>query len=108
MTKASPVAQEDVEQHRQELLRKHEPAIRPFLQPGEAVRAIVMADIDSTVKKPPLRYLPKEGQIDQWIERSNRGVIVNTCGSRSFRRLPGPPFQLRQVTGLRVARRACR
>lgn len=72
MTKASPVTQEDVEQYRQELLRKHEPAIRPFLQPGEAVRAIVMADIDSTVKKPPLRYLPKEGQIDQWIERSNR------------------------------------
>ena len=35
-------------------------------------------------------------------------VIVNTCGSRSFRRLPGPRFQLRQVTGLRVARRACR
>jgi hypothetical protein len=35
-------------------------------------------------------------------------VIVNTCGSRSFRRLPGLWFQMRQVTGLRVARRACR
>jgi len=36
------------------------------------------------------------------------GVIVKTCGSRSFRRLPEPGPRLRLVRSLRGVRRACR
>ena len=41
----------------------------------------------------------------RWCLGAGTGVIVNTCGSRSFRRLPaGPPRRPRP----RVVRRACR
>ena len=52
-----------------------------------------------------LRWGHEGGPVPVWVYASGSRVIVNTCGSRSFRRLPaGPPRRPRR----RVVRRACR
>jgi hypothetical protein len=66
------LTQEQVEEYRQQLLAKHEGALRELLEPGEALHGVAEARIGASVKDPPRRYLPQGDRVSQWLERFER------------------------------------
>lgn len=49
----------DVEQVRLAGLEQYGPQLQPFLAPGETLRAVVSACLDSDIKDPPRKFQPK-------------------------------------------------
>jgi hypothetical protein len=71
------LTQEQVEEYRQQLLAKHDSELRKLLEPGEALQGVAMARIGTSIKEPPMRYLPEGDQVSDWLERFGRaGVAV--------------------------------